>query len=90
MIAQLLPKRFGGFGQGIWFLVTALGIQIGGQLSAFAAVDTVKSTNLSETLASYMGLFYRLGSVTIIIGILLIMLIKPTCRAIEQVKLHHG
>jgi POT family proton-dependent oligopeptide transporter len=91
MIAQLLPKRFGGFGQGVWFLATALGIQIGGQLSAFASVDTVgKVTHSSDTLAAYMGLFYRLGSVTIIIGIVLIMLIKPTCRAIAQVKLHHG
>lgn len=91
MIAQLLPKRFGGFGQGVWFLVTALGIQIGGQLAAFASVDTVgKVAHSSDTLFAYMGLFYRLGTVTIIIGILLIMLIKPTCRAIEQIKLHHG
>jgi POT family proton-dependent oligopeptide transporter len=89
MIAQLLPKRFGGFGQGVWFLITALGLQIGGQLSAFAAVDTVGAATQSDTLQAYMALFYRLGIVTIIIGIMSIFLIKPTCRIIEQVKQHH-
>ena len=90
MVAQLLPKRFGGFGQGVWALVMALGIQIGGQLSAFAAVDMLGKSSQSDTLVAYMGLFYRLGLVTIIIGIALIWLIKPICRTIEQVKQHHG
>ncbi|MCC2625512.1 MAG: tppB [Burkholderiales bacterium] len=90
MIAQLLPKRYGGFGQGVWFLVTALGIQIGGQLSAFAAVDTVGKIAQSDTLQAYMALFYRLGVVTIIVGVMSIFLIKPTCRVIEQVKQHYS
>lgn len=90
MVAQLLPKRFGGFGQGIWFLITALGLQIGSQLSTFAAADTVGSVSTSGTLVAYMGLFYRLGFVTIIIGVMLIFLIKPICIAIEQVKEHRS
>ncbi len=89
MIAQLLPKRFGGFGQGVWFLTTALGIQIGGQLSAFAAVDTVGKAMQSDTLHAYMALFYRLGAVTIVVGLFSIFLIKPICRVIEQVKQHY-
>lgn len=87
MVAQLLPKRLGGFAQGAWFLCWAIGMQLGGQLSTLATVDAASS---AQSLVSYMELFYRLGLVTVVIGIGFILVVKPIQRAVEQVKLHRG
>lgn len=88
MVAQMLPKRYGGFAQGAWFISSAIGIQIGSQLSAYAAIEHNGSIIASETLHSYMKFFYELGLVSIVISIVLLTIIKRTYLAMESVKSH--
>ena len=85
MVAQLLPKRLGGFAQGMWYLGSAIGMKIGGQLSGFAAADHVASSDAHTVLQSYLGLFYKLGSAAILIAFVLSFAIKPLSKAMQQV-----
>lgn len=85
MVAQLLPKRLGGFGQGMWFLGTAIGMKIGGQLSTLAADDSQGAVDSFHSLHLYTALFYKLGVATLIIALVFFFTIKPLTRAMQQV-----
>lgn len=86
MIVKLLPQRLGGFGQGMWYLGTALGMKIGGELSGLAASDSLVdgATNI-DSLIGYMSLFYKLGIVTIIISLVFFFTIKPLTQKMQNV-----
>jgi POT family proton-dependent oligopeptide transporter len=88
MIAQLLPKRFGGFAQGMWFLGCALGMQIGGEIASVAGKQQAHWQDNFTFLHSYGELFYKLGGMVIIIGLFLAILSKPTYRIVKQVLEH--
>lgn len=90
MIAQLLPKRFGGFAQGMWFLCSALGMQIGGQVASIASRNStsLQGENTLLFLNAYNDLFYKLGIGVILIGLFLTFLTKPTYRIVKQVLEH--
>lgn len=88
MVAQLLPKRFGGFAQGMWFLAIAIGMRIGSQLSAFASENNTSNTDNFVILHSYMKLFYELGLTTMVVGIILLFTVQPMSKAMKQVIEH--
>jgi POT family proton-dependent oligopeptide transporter len=88
MVAQLLPKRLGGFAQGVWFLATAIGMRIGSQMSALAANEHVSSADNFVVLYSYMNLFYKLGFLTVIVGLVLLFSVKPMSRILAQIVEH--
>ncbi len=99
MVSQLMPKRFGGFAQGIWYLSSAIGMKIGGQISALAASEyEVVQSKLNNTLNNtynildvathsivvYVHLFSLMGAFVIIIAFGLLFMLKPINRAILQ------
>ncbi len=88
MVVQLLPKRFGGFAQGIWFLSSAIGIKTGGQLSSYVAMDTVKDVAPNVILHSYINFFYKLGIVIFIIVMVLSFSVKSLNKAINDITSH--
>lgn len=85
MVAQLLPKRMGGFAQGMWYLGSGIGMKIGGQLSGFAAADHVASSDPQALLHSYLDFFYQLGGAAVIIAFALSFAIKPLSKSMESV-----
>lgn len=90
MMVQLLPKRVGGFAQGIWYLSTAIGIKFGSQLAAFAANQQTANSSAGQSLHEYMTYFYQLGIGVVLIGIFLCCLIKPVMTIIHQVTDHRS
>lgn len=87
MVAQLLPKRLGGFAQGMWFLATAIGMRAGGTISNLAGMDSLHNavTNNTEILHSYMVLFYEMGSAVVVIGFIFFLSVKPITKAMQSV-----
>jgi len=88
MVAQLLPKRFGGFAQGVWYLAAAIGIKTGSQLSGLAAADHNGSMDNFVILHSYISLFYKLGGAAIILALLLFFTVRPITKIMAQVLEH--
>ena len=72
-------------GQGVWCLITAIGMKIGGELSSAAALGHVAGTDNFTILHSYTGLFYQLGGVSCVIAIVFVAMLKPLTRAMQQV-----
>lgn len=84
MISKLLPKRFGGFAQGAWFLATAIGMKVGTQMSSNSASVHIVANNFI-TLDSYIALFYKLGIASGIIAIMCFLILKPLTQAFNEV-----
>ncbi|MDQ5920483.1 MAG: proton-dependent oligopeptide transporter, family [Pseudomonadota bacterium] len=85
MMAQLLPKRFGGFAQGVWYLFTAIGMKIGGELSGIAAEASGMSVDKFGALNAYVDVFYKLGLTTIAIAFVLSFTVRRLSRAMQSV-----
>ncbi len=83
MVSQLLPKRLGGFAQGVWFLCSAIGIKIGGQLSGSLMIDS-NADNLT-ILHAYVKLFYKLGLFACVLALIFTFMLKPLSRSLKQV-----
>ena len=87
MVAKLLPQRFGGFAQGVWYLTSAVGMKIGGQISSVAA-DEYSSNNAAQSLITYTHLFYTIGVVVIIVSLVFFIFLKPLNKAMLEVLKH--
>ncbi len=87
MVAKLLPKRFGGFAQGVWYLTSAVGMKIGGQISSVAA-DEYSGNNAAQSLITYTHLFYTIGVVVIIVSLVFFIFLKPLNKAMLEVLKH--
>lgn len=85
MVAQLVPKRLGGFAQGIWYLASGVGMKVGGQLSSSASLNHTDATSPHLILDSYTWFFYELGGLTLLITIILFFTIKPLNKAMNYV-----
>lgn len=85
MVTQLLPKRMGGFAQGMWYLGQGFGMKVGGQLSVFVATDYVASSDPQVLLHSYLNFFYQLGGAVVIIAFALSFAIKSLSKSMESV-----
>lgn len=90
MISKLLPKRYGGFAQGVWYLAMAIGLNVGGKLSGIVALHVTHAVSLDAGINEYMNFFYILGSLAIIIGVMFLFFIKRINRNIELVLAHRG
>ncbi|MEW5818552.1 MAG: oligopeptide:H+ symporter [Cyanobacteriota bacterium] len=81
MVARLCPQRLMGFMMGVWFMSTAAAMVLGGYVAAIASVPE----NINEPLLSlpiYTDLFLKIGVVTLIIAIIMILfvpLLKKMC-----------
>jgi proton-dependent oligopeptide transporter, POT family len=70
MITKLSIARVVGLMMGVWFLSSSMAQYVGGVVAQFASVETVggEVTNPALSLATYMGVFEKIGIAAIIIG----------------------
>jgi POT family proton-dependent oligopeptide transporter len=87
MVAKLLPARLGGFAQGMWFLSSAIGMRLGGQVSTYAAVKNNSVLTNFQILSEYQSLFIKLGVITVVVGVLLFIFVKYLDVSIKSVLL---
>ena len=85
MMVKLLPKRIAGFGIGVWFVSSAIGIRIGAEISDWGVLTSYSINNIIEVLDKQIMLFLKLGCVSILIGLVLLILSKSLSRSINDV-----
>lgn len=90
MVSKLLPKRYGGFAQGVWFLSLALGMDLGGKLSGIVATHVSVAISATASINAYMQFFYSLGAIAVLIGVIFFMFTKRLNKSIELVLAHRG
>jgi len=76
MITKLSIARIVGMMMGVWFLSISVAQYVAGVVAQFASVETVggQVTNLKVSLDTYVGVFWTIGLVAIIIGAILFAL----------------
>lgn len=73
MITKLSIARVVGLMMGLWFLSISCAQYVAGIVAQFASVETVggQVTNLKVSLDTYAGVFWTIGIVSIVIGVVL-------------------
>ncbi len=81
MITKLSIARIVGLMMGVWFLSISVAQYVGGVVAQVASVETVggEVTNLSVSLQTYAGVFWKIGIASVIIGAVLLVL-SPLLR----------
>jgi POT family proton-dependent oligopeptide transporter len=88
MITKLSIARIVGLMMGVWFLSISFAQYVAGIVAQFASVDTVggQVTNLQVSLNTYVGVFTKIGWISIIIGGVLLALSIPLKKLMHGVK----
>ncbi|MEP7130532.1 MAG: peptide MFS transporter [Sphingomicrobium sp.] len=88
MITKLSIARIVGMMMGVWFLSIAVAQYVAGVVAQFASVETVggQVTNLQVSLATYVGVFEKIGMFAIGAGVLLLLLSWPLKYLMHGVK----
>ncbi|ELZ5939066.1 dipeptide/tripeptide permease DtpA [Providencia vermicola] len=73
MVAQLVPQRLMGFIMGSWFLTNSAAAFIAGYVASMAAVPKGELTSSVDSLAVYSDVFLKIGVVTGVIAILMVV-----------------
>lgn len=84
MVSKLMPKRFGGFAQGIWYLSSAVGMKIGGQISS-DVVSEYHGSDLALSLKVFQHFFYNTGIIALFISLVLIIFLRPLNNKMEKI-----
>jgi POT family proton-dependent oligopeptide transporter len=73
MITKLSIARIVGLMMGVWFLSISVAQYVAGAVAQVASVETVggQVTNLKVSLDTYSGVFWKIGIVAIVIGVIL-------------------
>ena len=81
MITKLSIARIVGLMMGVWFLSISVAQYVGGVVAQVASVETVggEVTNLSVSLQTYAGVFWKIGYWSVGIGLVLLVL-SPLLR----------
>jgi POT family proton-dependent oligopeptide transporter len=76
MITKLSIARIVGLMMGVWFLSISVAQYVGGIVAQVASVETVggEVTNLSVSLQTYAGVFWKIGMASVIIGVILLVI----------------
>lgn len=76
MITKLSIARIVGMMMGVWFLSISVAQYVAGVVAQFASVETVggQVTNLKVSLETYVGVFWTIGIVAMVIGVILLAL----------------
>ncbi|NIH23124.1 dipeptide/tripeptide permease DtpA [Providencia heimbachae] len=85
MVAQLVPQRLMGFIMGAWFLTNSAAAFIAGSVASMAAVPEGEITSKVESLAVYSDVFMKIGIVTGIIAIIMIL----TAPVLNRMTIEH-
>ncbi|MFN7094866.1 MAG: oligopeptide:H+ symporter, partial [Burkholderiales bacterium] len=83
MIATLIPNAHKSFAYGLWFVIGAVGMKLGGQIAEYFAIDS----NITEPkimLASFAHLFGLLGSGITLLGILFFFLVPKLKKLLSK------
>ena len=72
MVAQLVPARMQGVIMGVWFLANTAASILGGLVASFASVPQ-GVTNPLQTLPIYVGVFNKIGMITLAIFVLMLI-----------------
>jgi POT family proton-dependent oligopeptide transporter len=88
MITKLSIARIIGFMMGVWFLSIACAQYVAGLVAQVASVETVggQVTNLQVSLNTYVGVFTKIGWVSIVIGAILLALSWPLKKLMHGVN----
>lgn len=73
MVAQLVPQRLMGFIMGAWFLTNSAAAFIAGYIASMVAAPEGKITSTVDSLAVYSDVFLKIGIVTGVIAILMVL-----------------
>jgi len=87
MITKLSLARIVGLMMGVWFLSISVAQYVAGIIAQVASVATVggQVTNLKLSLDTYAGVFWNIGLIAVVIGILLLALSWPLKRIMHGV-----
>ncbi len=85
MVAQLVPQRLMGFIMGAWFLTNSAAAFIAGSVASMAAAPEGEITSKVESLAVYSDVFMKIGIVTGIIAIIMIL----TAPVLNRMTIEH-
>jgi POT family proton-dependent oligopeptide transporter len=81
MVTKLSIVRIVGMMMGLWFLSISVAQYVAGIVAQVASVETVggQVTNLQVSLNTYTGVFWTIGWVSALIGVVLLA-ISPLIR----------
>lgn len=88
MITKLSIPRIVGLMMGVWFLSTSIAQYVAGIVAQFANVETVggQVTNAKVSLETYLTVFEKIGYISIVIGVVLLLLAWPLKKIMHGVK----
>jgi POT family proton-dependent oligopeptide transporter len=88
MITKLSIARIVGLMMGVWFLSISVAQYVAGAVAQVASVETVggQVTNLQVSLETYAGVFWKIGLISIFIGLFLLALSPFLKRWMHGVK----
>ncbi len=87
MITKLSLARIVGLMMGVWFLSISFAQYVSGIIAQVASVATVggQVTNLKVSLETYAGVFWNIGLIAVVIGVVLLALSWPLKRIMHGV-----
>lgn len=83
MVAKLVPQRMVGFIMGAWFLTTAISGVTGAWVATFTAAPKGVTDPLM-TLPIYADVFMKIGIVTSVIAVIMVLTVPALRRMIEK------
>ncbi len=88
MVTKLAPKHMTGSAMGAWFLSFAFSMYVAAALAKLTGSESGASVDLTpaEGLAQYVGMYGKMGWVTVGIGVVLVMLSKPLNKMMHGVE----
>jgi POT family proton-dependent oligopeptide transporter len=91
MVTKLAPKNMTGAAMGAWFLSFAFSMYVAAALAKMTgaqgeSAEAVASIPPAESLITYVGVFGKMGWVTIGIGLVLVALARPLNKMMHGVE----
>ncbi len=88
MVTKLAPKHMTGSAMGAWFLSFAFSMYVAAALAKLTGSEGEAVVDLTpaEGLAQYVGIYGKMGWVTVGIGVLLVLLSKPLNKMMHGVE----
>lgn len=88
MVTKLAPKHMTGSAMGAWFLSFAFSMYVAAALAKLTGSEGGAAADLTpaDGLAQYVGMYGKMGWVTVGIGVLLVLLSKPLNKMMHGVE----
>ncbi len=88
MVTKLAPKHMTGSAMGAWFLSFAFSMYVAAALAKLTGSESGAAVDVTpaEGLAQYVGMYGKMGWVTVGIGVVLVLLSKPLNKMMHGVE----